>query len=94
MLDKSDHVMKKFFSTPPMLFSRRIEVIRKPTGPDGTRGFTQPRTLRFLSDAPSEHAQGGAENGTSHTPDKLENGTAAEEGSVFEDLVAKICDQD
>lgn len=66
-------------------------MIRKPTGPDGTRGFTYTRTLRGLSDTPSN--QGSPENGTSVTPAKLENGTAAEEGNVFEDLVAKICDQ-
>ena len=69
-------------------------MIRQPTGPDGTRGFSQPRTLRSLSDTPSDHAQEGAENRTSRTPVKSENGTPAEEGDVFEDLVAKICDHD
>lgn len=77
-----------------LLFSRRIEVIRKPTGPDGTRGFSYTRTLRSLSDTPSNHAQGSPENGTSVTPAKLENGAPVKEGNVFEDLVAKICDQD
>ena len=76
------------------LFSRRIEVIRKPTGPDGTRGFTYKRTLRSLSDTSFDHSQGCAVNGSSDTPAKFENGTSAEEGNVFEDLVAKICDQE
>ena len=67
-------------------------MIRKPTGPDGTRGFTQPRTLWSPSGTPSDHAQGCAENGTNHTPEMLENGAPAEEGHVLEDLVAKICD--
>ena len=73
-------------------FFHRIEVIRQPTGPDGSRGFTQPRTLRSLSDASSDNSQGSTKDRASHTPGKLENGTPAEEGSVFEDLVAKICD--
>lgn len=56
----------------------RVELIRQPTGPDGTKGFTQPRVLLY----------------NSHTSDKLQNGTSTEEGSVFEDLVAQIFDQD
>lgn len=76
------------------LFSRRIEVIRKPTGPDGTRGFTYKRTLRSLSDTSSDHTQGCPVNGSSDTPTKLNSGTSVEEGNVFEDLVAKICDQE
>ena len=53
-------------------------MIRQPNGPDGTKGFTQPRVLLYKS----------------HTSDKLQNGTSTEEGSVFEDLVAQIFDQD
>ena len=60
------------------LWFNRVEVIRQPTGPDGTKGFTQPRVLLY----------------NSHTSDKLQNGTSTEEGSVFEDLVAQIFDQD
>lgn len=69
-------------------------MIRKPTGPDGTKGFTYKRTLRSLSDTATDITQRVAENGTSHTPAKLENGTCVKEGIEFEDLVAKICDQD
>jgi len=73
------------------LFFRRIEVIRKPTGPDGTRGFTYKRTPRSLSDTSFDYSQGCPVNGSSDTPAKFANGTV-EEGNVFEDIVAKICD--
>lgn len=53
-------------------------MIRQPTGPDGTKGFTQARVLLY----------------NSRTSDKLQNGTSTEEGSAFEDLVAQIFDQD
>ena len=75
-------------------FFRRVEVIRKPTGPDGTRGFTYKRTLRSQSDTSSDHTRGCPVNGSSGTPVKFENGTSVEEGNVFEDLVAKICGQE
>ncbi|KAJ7393843.1 Cold shock domain-containing protein E1 [Desmophyllum pertusum] len=91
---RPERLIRRTFSESVESPGPRIEVIRKPTGPDGTRGFTYTRTLRCLSDTPSDHAQGSPENGTSHTPAKLENGTSVEEGNVFEDLVAMICDQD
>lgn len=61
----------------------KIEVIRKPTGPDGTRGFAQPRTLRFLSSPSLDHAC---------TSNKMQALSLSDGGSMFEDLVAKICD--
>ena len=64
-------------------FCLRIEVIRKPTGPDGTRGFAQPRALRSLSSQLLDHAQ---------FPDKVQAFTPSDGGSVFEDLVANICE--
>ena len=67
-------------------FPLRIEVVRKPSGPDGTRGFTYKRTLRSLSDTATDLTQG--------TSRRTAGYNAAKEGSEFEDLVSKLCDQD
>lgn len=75
------HVSLKYVSVDSILIHfcfNRVEVIRQPTGPDGTKGFTQARVLLY----------------NSRTSDKLQNGTSTEEGSAFEDLVAQIFDQD
>lgn len=65
-------------------FPLRIEVIRKPSGPDGTRGFTYKRTLRSLSDTATDLTQGNSRRTAGYN--------AAKEGSEFEDLVSKLCD--
>lgn len=88
---RPERLIRKTFSDGVQSPGPRIEVIRKPTGPDGTRGFTYRRIPRSLSDTSFDHSQGCPVNGSSDTPAKFANGTA-EEGNVFEDIVAKICD--
>lgn len=86
---RPERLMRRTYSEITDSAGPRLEVIRKPTGPDGTRGFTQPRTLRLLSGPPPDHAQGYTENGANRTPDKPKKGKVVDEGSVYE-----MCDRD
>lgn len=66
----------------------RFEAIRKPFGPDGTRGFTYERTLKTNT---------LETNGTSAPQDTQFDSTTDQEeneGDILEELVAKLCDQD
>lgn len=91
---RPERLIRRTFSESVQSPGPRIEVIRKPSGPDGTRGFSYKRTLRSLSDTATELTQGTSESKIDHNPAKLENVTCAKEGSEFENLVSKLCDQD
>lgn len=80
---RPERLMRRNYSEKTDSPGPKIEVIRKPTGPDGTRGFAQPRAVRSLSSQLLDHAQ---------FLDKVQAFTPSDGGSVFEDLVANICE--